>query len=221
MKTYLESNEVELMEKVAVCFRDRLLIRLLFRLGCRISEALALKVEEIDFDQGTITIEHLKARVNLCCHKCGARLGKSHKLCSICGHSVEKAVAQEKEHRRVRTLPVDGDTMGMLADFVTRDKTRGVIFRINRHRAWQVVKGCADRTGLPPLVNPETGKVHGVSPHRLRDAFATRAVKLNDSGDGLRMLQEQLGHANIGTTMRYRKVAGKELKEWYRKLWEE
>jgi len=55
----------------------------------------------------------------------------------------------------------------------------------------------------------------------LRDAFATRAVKLDDSGDGVRMLQEQLGHANIGTSMRYRKVAGKELKEWYRKLWEE
>ncbi len=80
MKTYLEPNEVEFMEKVAVCFRDRLLIRLLFRLGCRISEALAVKVEEIDFDQGTITIEHLKARVELRCPKCGARLGKSHKF---------------------------------------------------------------------------------------------------------------------------------------------
>jgi len=34
------------------------------------------------------------------------------------------------------------------------------------------------------------------------------------------MLQEQLGHANIGTTMRYRKVAGKELKDWYSRLWE-
>jgi len=220
MKTYLEPNEVELIEKVAVCFRDRLLIRLLFRLGCRISEALALKVEEIDFDQGTVTIEHLKARVNLCCPKCGARLGKSHKFCPICGHSVEKAVAQEKEHRRVRTLPVDGNTLEMLADFIRRDKTKGLIFGINRHRAWQVVRECAERAGLPDLVNPETGKVHGVSPHRLRDAFATHAIKLNDSGDGLRMLQEQLGHANIGTTMRYRKVAGKELKEWYRKLWE-
>jgi len=123
MKTYLEAIEVEVMEKVATCFRDRLLIRLLSRLGCRISEALALKVEEIDFGQGTVTIEHLKARVNLCCPKCGARLGKSHKFCPICGHSVEKAVAQEKEHRRVRTLPVDGDTLEMLAEFIRRDKT--------------------------------------------------------------------------------------------------
>ena len=116
---------------------------------------------------------------------------------------------------------MDGDTLEMLADFIRRDKTKGLIFGINRHRAWQIVRDCADRAGLPPLVNPETGRVHNVSPHRLRDAFAVHAVKLDDSGDGLRLLQEQLGHISIATTMSYRKVAGKELKEWYQKLWEE
>jgi len=147
-------------------------------------------------------------------------LGKSHKFCPICGHSGEKAVTQEKEHRRVRTLPVDGDTLKVLADFVRRDKTKGLIFRINRHRAWQVVKECAERAGLPDLVNPETGKVHGVSPHRLRDAFAVYAMKLDDSGDGLRLLQEHMGHASFNTTAKYRKIAGKEHKEWYQRLWQ-
>jgi len=221
MKAYLEPEEVTMTEKATTNLRDRLLIRLLFHLGCRVSEALSLEVKDVDFFEGTVTIEHLKARVNLCCPKCGARLGKSHKFCPICGDSVEKAVAQEKEHRRVRTLPLDADTLEMLADFIRRDKTKDLIFGINRHRAWQIIRDCAEKAGLPKLVNPETGRVHNVSPHKLRDAFATRAVKLDDSGDGLRMLQEQLGHANIGTTMRYRKVAGKELKEWYRKLWEE
>jgi len=221
MKAYLEQTELKQLEEGATCLRDRLLIRLLARLGCRISEALALRVEDIDFNAGTVTILHLKTRISSYCPRCRARLGKTHRFCPVCGHSVEKAIAKEKEHRRVRTLPIDGDILEMLADFIRRDKTKGLIFGINRHRAWQVVKECAERAGLPDLVNPETGKVHGVSPHRLRDAFATHAIKLNDSGDGLRMLQEQLGHANIGTTMRYRKVAGKELKEWYQKLWEE
>jgi len=219
MKAYLEFADIVLMEEATTNLRDRLLVRILFRLGCRISEALALKVEDIDFDQGMVTIEHLKARIKLCCRKCGARLGRSHKFCPICGDSVEKAVAQEKEHRRVRTLPVDSDTLEALADFIKRDKTRGPIFRINRHRAWQVVRECAERAGLPDLVNPETGRVHGVSPHRLRDAFATHAVKLDDSGDGLRLLQEHLGHASFNTTAKYRKVAGEEHREWYQKLW--
>ena len=45
------------------------------------------------------------------------------------------------------------------------------------------------------------------------------AVQRDDSTDSIRMLQEWLGHASIGTTMRYRKVAGQELKDWYEKLW--
>ena len=60
MKAYIELHEVTMMEKVATNLRDRLLIRLLFHLGCRISEALWLTPEDIDFDQATITIKHLK-----------------------------------------------------------------------------------------------------------------------------------------------------------------
>ena len=82
-RAYLEPNEVERMENAATCFRDRLLIRLLFRLGCRISEALALKVEDIDFSHGTVTIEHLKTRLKLSCPECGAGLGRSHKYTVI------------------------------------------------------------------------------------------------------------------------------------------
>lgn len=81
------------------------------------------------------------------------------------------------------------------------------------------MRECARRAGLPNLVNPETGRLRGVSPHRLRDAFAVHAVKMDDSGDGLRLLQEHLGHASFNTTAKYRKVAGEEHREWYQKLW--
>ena len=221
MKTYLEPSELKQLEEGATCLRDRLLIRILARLGCRISEALGLRVEDIDFEAGTITILHLKSRISSYCRKCKARLGKKHRFCPGCGNKVDKIATREEVHRRMRTLPIDGDTLEMLADFIRRDKTKGLIFGINRHRAWQIVRDCADRAGLSPLINPETGRVHTVSPHRLRDAFATHAVKRDDSGDGLRLLQEHLGHVSIATTMRYRKVAGKELKEWYEKLWED
>ena len=225
MKAYLEPREVKQVEEQATCLRDKLLIRLLFRLGCRISEALALAVGDIDFERGTVTIEHLKSRIRLSCPKCGAMLGKRHKFCPGCGDGVQKALTREQEHRRVRTLPIDVDTLEMLRDYIRRGGpiSRGgamLIFGINRHRAWQIVRDCADRAGLDNLINPETGKVHGVSPHRLRDAFAVHAAKFDDSGDGLRLLQEHLGHASFNTTARYRKVAGEEHREWYEKLWE-
>jgi integrase/recombinase XerD len=225
IKTYLEPEEIAQMEEAATNLRDRLLVRLLFHLGCRVSEALALKVEDVDFDQGVVTIEHLKARVRFSCPQCDARLGRAHAFCPRCGTKVEKAVAKEQEQRRVRTLPIDEDSLDMLRDYIKRggpvfQKGKLLIFGINRHRAWQVVRECAERAGLPHLINPETGKKRGISPHRLRDAFAVRAMKIDDSGDGLRLLQEQLGHASFNTTARYRKVAGEELREWYQKLWD-
>ena len=224
MRAYLEIEEAEQLEKAATYLRDRLLIRLLARLGCRISEALALKVEDIDFTQGMVTIEHLKSRIKLNCPQCGAGLGKSYTFCPGCGVKVKEAVAKEQEHRRMRAIPLDSDTLAMLRDYIGRGGPvkragRTLLFGINRHRAWQIVRECADRAGLPKLVNPETGRVHNVSPHRLRDAFAIHAMRIDDSGDGLRLLQEHLGHVSFNTTARYRKVAGDELKEWYSKLW--
>ncbi len=223
-KVYLETIEIEVLERATTNLRDHLLIRVLFHLGCRISEALGLEVKDIDFTQGMVTIEHLKSRIKLACPKCSAHLGKSHTYCPKCGVKVEEAVAKEQEHHRMRTLPLDGDTLEMLKDYIKRGgpvtrNGKELLFGINRHRAWQIVGACAERAGLPKLVNTETGKVHNISPHRLRDAFAVHAVKLDDSGDGLRMLQEHLGHQSFNTTAKYRKVSGKEHRDWYQKLW--
>ena len=222
-KAYLEPSEIERLEEAAQYLRDRLLIRLLFHLGCRVSEALGIKKGDIDFNQGLVTIQHLKQHISLSCPECGAKLGKGHKYCPVCGRKVERAVTDEKEHCKFRVLPLDEETMKMLKEYLSRggaNARTGLIFDLTRHRAWQIIKECAEKARLPRLVNPESGKVHNVSPHRLRDAFAVHAVKLDDSGDGLRMLQEHLGHRSITTTMRYRKVSGEEQKEWYERLWQ-
>jgi len=205
MKTYLELEEIKLLELSATNPRDRLLIRLLFRRGCRVSEALALKVSDIDFEQGNVTILHLKTRIRLSCPKCKARLGRRHQFCPECGEEVNKARKRQQEQRRIRTLPIDRDTLEMLRDHIDSNQATShddsvLLFGLNRHRAWQIIRDCAGRAGLPDLVNPETGRVRGVSPHRLRDAFSVHAMKLDDSGDALRLLQEHLGHASFNTT---------------------
>ena len=81
MKTYLDYADIDLMERTAGYLRDSLLIRLLFRLGCRVSEALTLKQGDIDFTLCTVTILHLKRRIRLSCPNCKARLGKRHQFC--------------------------------------------------------------------------------------------------------------------------------------------
>ncbi len=204
--------------------RDRLLVRILFHLGCRVSEALALEVKDIDFKTGSVTILHLKSRIRLACPRCGARLGRSHSFCPKCGEKVKETVARKQEHRHMRTLPLDKETMEILRDYIARGGpvrhgNKDLIFGINRHRAWQIIRELAEKASMPKLTNSESGRVHNVSPHRLRDAFAIHAMKVDDSGEGMRLLQEHLGHVFFNTTARYRKVAGEELKDWYSKLW--
>ena len=184
-----------------------------------------MAVDDIDFDNATVCILHLKTCLKLSCSNCGQRIGRSHTFCPKCGGKIGKAQTEEQQHRRQRVLPVDRGTLKMLKEYIKRGGPvlrdgKKLIFGINRHRAWQVIHDCAEKAGLGKLVNPETGKVHNISPHRLRDAFAVHAVKLDDSGDGLRLLQQHLGHASFDTTAKYRKVAGEEHREWYEKLWD-
>ena len=223
MNTYLEPNDVELMEQSAKCTRDSLLIRLLFHLGCRISEVLAVKLSDIDFERGTITIIHLKTRLRLTCTKCKASLARRHQFCPECGEEVTETKQRLQEHRRIRVLPIDSSSLQLIEDYLqdklSANNINTRLFNINRHRAWQIVRECARRAEISPLLNPETGKVRGASPHRLRDAFSVHAMKRDDSGDALRLLQEHLGHASFNTTARYRKVAGEEHRKWYDGLW--
>ena len=224
MKTYLELKEIERIEQAADCLRDKLLVRLLARLGCRVSEALGITVSDIDFHQRTVTIVHLKRRIKLSCPNCRERLSRTARFCPGCGAVIEEAVINQREHRRHRILPIDDDTLDMLKEYIDRGGPVGknghrLLFGLTREYAWLLVKTYASRAGLEKLINRETGEARGISPHRLRDAFATRAIKLDGSTDGLRMLQEHLGHQSIATTMKYRKVSGDEHRDWYQRLW--
>ena len=222
-KTYLEPDEVGQIEHAATNLRDRLLIRMLYRLACRVSEVLGIGEDDIDFIDGAVIIAHLKVRINLSCPKCGAKLSRTAKFCPGCGVAVEQAVSKATEHPHKRVIPIDSDTLALLRDYIARGgpvqvNGKRLIFGISRRRACEIVGECARKAGVGPLINPETREPRGISPHRLRDAFATMAVNKDGSPNSIRMLQEQLGHESIATTMKYKKVSDGELKEWYDRL---
>jgi len=222
-KVCLEPGDIDMLEAQATCLRDQVLISLLYDTAARISEALAIAVPDIDFGRSTVTIEHLKLRIKRSCPGCGTRLSKTARFCPGCGNKIDQAKVEEKENHRFRTLPLDPATLKLIREYIDRGGPvlkdgKQMLFGITRNRAWEIIRGCADRAGLPKLINSETRKLHGVSPHRIRDAFATHALEVDDSGLGQRLLQEQLGHVSFSTTARYKKVSGKELKQWHKKL---
>jgi integrase/recombinase XerD len=68
-----------------------------------------------------------------------------HKFCPVCGTKVEQAVAQEQEHHRYRSLPVDNETLELLREYINRGgsvpkRGKRLLFSLSRHRAWQIIK---------------------------------------------------------------------------------
>jgi len=222
-KVCLEPGDIDVLEAQATCLRDLLLIMVLYDTAARISEALGISVPDIDFERATVTIEHLKLRVERSCPDCGTRLSKTARFCPGCGGKIERARAEETKTQRYRTLPLSPSTLKLMREYIDRGgpvlrNGRQLLFGISRNQAWKIIRDCADRAGLPRLINPETRRLHGVSPHRIRDAFATHALEVDDSGLGQRLLQEQLGHAHFSTTAKYKKVSGRELRDWHNKI---
>ena len=75
LKGYLEPEQVERVIAAATNPRDKAYVSALAKTGMRISEVTKLKVTDIDFKGGTLTIIHLKERVRLKCPNCGELLG--------------------------------------------------------------------------------------------------------------------------------------------------
>ena len=117
-KAYLEPEDIAKLENACTKLRDKLRVHTLFHLGCRISEALALIVENIDFQGSYVNIQHLKTRLHLSCPHCATGLGRSHSFCPKCGSKVSDAVAHAVEHRRQRILPIDNQTLKLLKEYI-------------------------------------------------------------------------------------------------------
>jgi len=114
-KEYLTPDDTELIVSKATCLRDEILIRVLFFGACRVSEALSLGVDDVDFAMGTVKIEHLKERLNLQCPDCRHRIGRGHTYCPGCGVKIEGTLAEKQERRRLRSIPLDEKTLHLLA----------------------------------------------------------------------------------------------------------
>lgn len=126
--------------------RDRAILETLYGAGVRISELVALDVDDVDHDGGTILV----------------RAGKGSKTRRIpLGRVARAAVADYATRTRPELVARGGGRRAGAALFLN---ARGG--RLSRQGCWKVLKGYARRAGLEERV----------SPHTLRHSFATHML---------------------------------------------
>ena len=166
--------------------RDRALLELLYATGARVSELVALNLEDIR----SSSAENEEFRT--------LRLfGKGRKERLVPVGSFARAALDQYLTRTRPALAKSENQKGARALFLNQHGGR-----LTRQAAWGIVQDSARRAGL--------GK--DVSPHALRHSFATHLL---DGGADVRVVQELLGHASVTTTQIYTLITIDKLRESY------
>ena len=193
LRAYLEAPEVERLIAAATKLRDKLLVRIPWRTGIRVSELIGIKIPDIDFESRAILIKIQKQR---------KRDGKT----------IE----------RRRLVPVDQDTLDMIREYLEWRKQfpyKGdLLFPITRQRVNQIYWKLGRRAGIKEIGDPTISRHRKLHPHVLRHSFAIHCVK---RGMSIERLQKILGHQSPTTTSVYLQYSVADLHEDYDRVWEE
>ncbi|MBV6421455.1 MAG: Tyrosine recombinase XerC [Ignavibacteriaceae bacterium] len=188
---------------------NKIIVSLLYGSGLRLSEALKLRIKDIDFDYKQIVVRdgkgekdrhtilpdtvipELKKHLNRVYlkHKEDLKKGKGE---TILPYALKKKYPNAgKEFGWQYAFP---------ADKFIRDKENGLTFRwyIHESTIQRAVKEAVKKAGITKTA----------SPHTFRHSFATHLL---ENGYDIRTIQELLGHNSIKTTMIYTHVLNRGL----------
>lgn len=190
---FLSREECRRLLEIVDNRRDYAIVSVLLYTGIRTSEAAALKVKHLDAERGLLFVP---AETDDNERAAAAKGAKSREVAIH-----ENAVAAIKEYLRTRPEGADDPEAPLFASLKTHAHLHG-------ESVSKVVGEWSERA-----------LSRRVTAHPLRHTFAVHAA---DDADGkpampLRKLQEQLGHADVTTTLRYVHAAKGALIESYKR----
>ena len=153
-------------------------------------------------------------------YSCGLRVSEAEKLQLNQINTQEKIIKVVGKGKKERIIPIRDEALNAIKDYIynVRSEKRIVdknyVFlnrsgkKLTRQVIYSLVVKYAKYAGIEK-------KIH---PHTLRHSFATHLL---DNGADLRVVQELLGHTNIGTTQLYTHVTTKTLVKSYDLYWKD
>ncbi len=182
--------------------RDTALVEVLYATGLRASELTGLKVDDIDYDKGTL--------------RCYGK-GSKERMLPI----AKVALEYVREYLAMRELVKQGkQALLPMPAKAARGRGKATITMAEATSPYLFPNGKGERMNRSQLAylvqkraTDATLEEH-VTPHVLRHSFATHLLA---HGADLRTIQELLGHAQVTTTEIYTKVTDMRLREAYKK----
>ncbi len=169
----------------AKALRDTALVEFFYAAGCRLSEACALTFESLELPRTPAPDMPPNTPITRPTATGSARLfGKGRKQRIVPLHARACAALTAWLANRHHLLDPHDDDARTAIFIGDRGK------RLSPRAAELIVEKRAQKAGLARHVHP----------HMLRHSYATHLL---DSGADLRVIQELLGHASLGTTQRY------------------
>jgi integrase/recombinase XerD len=189
-------NEQEVDNLIKTCYQDaspeglRLtaLLEILYASGMRVSELVTLKISDVQTKNNN---NEIKSYIIV--------KGKGNKERLVVIH--DKAIIALQEYLKNISIFTDNKNEKWL--FPSKISSEG---HITRQYFGKLLKKLAIDSGVDPSK---------LSPHKIRHSFATHLL---NHGADLRVIQELLGHKDIGTTQIYTHVSNEQLKSVVYKL---
>ncbi|MBI2135574.1 tyrosine-type recombinase/integrase [Candidatus Woesearchaeota archaeon] len=185
LPTMLSQDELKHLIDVTDNIKHKLLIEFMYSAGLRVSEAVKIKVNDLDFDEKMGIIRSGKGRKD------------RHIILS------EKLIEQLKVYLADRDKNTNNDDDN--DDNNKHNNASEYVFAVkDRHlgirQAQQIIKDAAIKASIKKRIYC----------HALRSSFATHLL---EAGTDIRIIQELLGHSNLATTERYTKISNEQLKK--------
>jgi len=146
------------------------------------------------------------------------------RLSEICGARLEHLDLDDRFLRvtgkgnKTRLVPVGEKALEALQRYLSHERPSLVTGRTSSHLFLSVRGGPLSPDRVRQIVKErakQAGLKENIYPHLLRHSFATHLL---ENGADLRVIQELLGHADIGTTQIYTHVDQKRLKAVHQKF---
>lgn len=185
-------------------FPYRLIAELMYGSGLRISEAIKLRVQDVDFGMNVLVVRSSKGnkdRVTILPAKLISQLQRQLELVAAIHHQdLEDGVGEVYlPYALERKYPEAAKQLGWQYVFPAKHPSKDP--RSKKHRRHHVMDSSVQRRVR--LAIREVGITKKCGSHTFRHSFATRLL---EAGYDLRTIQELLGHSDVTTTEIYTHV---------------